>query len=425
MITGNEKVEAEFDFDPRCIQVSDEGWVAAGGVDDNGGSPAASNSNRGRFSLHNPVTGEQHTRMLGELINNAVILYKEPSSSHTNRVLVCNNDWGLYFLEIDNSRVEPLTYMKLKAPLNHAAISPDNKTVLACGDSSDVFLLNPSSDNTGWNVTKTIKTDSDYGFSVAFHPTGMSFGVASQNGNCLLFDMRNTSKPVTCIRSSRFGTQLGAFRCLKFSQGSEDLLFLSEQVERVHVVDLRDVDEHQILSIPPVFSDQETTNSNRQPPSESQLRPSASRHASAIRGLLSLNSDDGPDTCLPSMSELDSNLPPYRHDDMMNGTYRQISTPQDTVVRDYVSYVAGGVSDSSVPATSLLRGFVRGSDEHFRQSPLSRSSVYRYNTSDFGISGLAWSNLHGGTLVVGSDNGLAMWNIDEWARRTFPTYTIR
>jgi hypothetical protein len=99
-------------------------------------------------------------------------------------------------------------------------------------------------------MAQAIETKSDFGFSVEFHSSGVLFGAAFQDGRARLYDIRNLKTELADFVSTRVHESAGALRCLKFTQGPEDLMFLTEQHDRVHIIDLRDFDDHQVLSIP-------------------------------------------------------------------------------------------------------------------------------------------------------------------------------
>lgn len=270
--TGTNSLITEFQFDPRCIQTLGSN-VAVGGVHET--RPNRGPSPKGLFAIHNRETNETISQDLGELINNSIGLYTEPGVAETSQIkaIVCNNDNGLYFTDIDNSRIALTGTIKFPAPLNHASISPSRKTIVVCGDTQQIYLCPRDGDrpylaNTGtgssssgssvrggWQTLETLDTWSEYGFSTGFHSSGVVFGVAFQPGVAQLFDMRNLAEPLTQIYSTRPKEWPGAFRCLKFSQGPDDLLFISEQMGRVHAIDLRNFSNHQILMVPPQLSE--------------------------------------------------------------------------------------------------------------------------------------------------------------------------
>lgn len=258
-------VVTEFDFEPRCIQTYND-VVAVGALQDNGGRTQARNSTRGLFAVHNRHTGLNLSQDIGECINNSISLYSDNPVSDTSQVkaIVCNNDFNLYFVDIDTSRITIAGKTKFKVALNHASISPDRKTIIACGDTQQLYVCHPESGHSAptiinstpyaWSVSDTLDSWSSFGFSTAFHSSGLIFGAAFETGIAHLYDMRNLSQPLTKIYSTRPHQIFGAFRCLKFSQGLEDMVFVSEQMSRVHAIDLRDFDNHQVLTVPKKLS---------------------------------------------------------------------------------------------------------------------------------------------------------------------------
>lgn len=373
LATGKDSVVADLDFEPRCVQATSN-VLAAGGVYDARESRVATGPQKGLFAIRNIHTGETYARDLGSFINNAVSLYESGSEL---KAVVCNNDHSLYFLDIGSDRFAVTETIRLAAPLNHASVSPDRKTVIACGDTPQVAIIHPDEpDHSSWKVSQTFDSGSDLGFSVAFHPAGNMFGVAFQDGTARIYDIRmaGSSKPITEIKSSRPVELNGAFRCMKFSSGPEDLVFLSEQMHRVHAVDLRDFNNHQVLTIPQDFG--------QQPQEEEE----------AIEPIIQ-SYDEVIDTA-------------STHNDHNNNN------------------ASGGGSPQPLPLNSRNHHRRVYADHHsFLQMPASR--YLRYGQNDDGISGLTWSEFGGGSVIVGTDTGIGVWKIDGWSRRTFPAYSIR
>ncbi|KAK9242667.1 hypothetical protein V1506DRAFT_555929 [Lipomyces tetrasporus] len=276
--TGKTAQCAEFAFEPRCLS-SAYGIIAAGGV--RRGQlgityrrPEEDTDNR----VDLPVTMIE----LGGYVNNSVTLFKPGAASVS--ALVCNNDHTLRMLDINDSSYAVIDTLQLPVPLNHASISPDRKSIIACGDSAHLFVFHPEErkrrneasdeatrvDSLGplkWARTATLATSADGGFSTAFSPSGVLFAVASQDGLASIYDSRylsdsssttslstrNVPEPLKYIESTRPREAAGAFRCLKFSTGPENLLLISEQADRVHVVDTRRFEDRQILDISNTF----------------------------------------------------------------------------------------------------------------------------------------------------------------------------
>ncbi|KAK9472219.1 quinon protein alcohol dehydrogenase-like superfamily, partial [Dipodascopsis tothii] len=258
---GGTQTAAEFVFEPRCLAVGGD-VVAAGGVQR---GQFAFGSLRGHYEAGDAdgrdMSAGIHTFELGGFINNSISLFRPGAASV--HALVCNNDHVLRLLDLggdgDYSVVES---HRLPVPLNHSSISPDGRTIVACGDSAEIFVLHPHEPAPGdrrWTHALTLPTSADAGFSTAFSPSGVLFAVASQDGLASVFDTRylapagpaGPTRPLTQVQSSCPGEGSSAFRCLKFSAGAEDLLLVAEQAGRVHVVDTRKLEDRQVLTIPP------------------------------------------------------------------------------------------------------------------------------------------------------------------------------
>ncbi|ODQ65113.1 hypothetical protein NADFUDRAFT_51712 [Nadsonia fulvescens var. elongata DSM 6958] len=210
----------------------------------------------GILSVANISTGEKYSGppSVGGLINNSVSLY-----SRGQRALACNNDNSIYMLSINPAEYSVCEKINFEFPLNHAAISPihgsseGHQTLAVVGDSPDIHFLNQTS--RGWQTTSLIPTDSDYVLSTGFHDNGVLFAVASQNGKARIYDQRKLSNyasgstPLYQISTTRPKLAAGCFRTLKFGKAAEDLLFVSEHNNRVHMLDIRNFENHQVLEV--------------------------------------------------------------------------------------------------------------------------------------------------------------------------------
>jgi len=271
-LLNNDKIGSdkhmEWDYFPKCFSHTRGGIVVTGGLLSSSSKaysmnlPSLSSTDKttksfrtpkGLFSFYNPETEISETVKLGDVINNSVSVYPHASSQYKS--YVCNNDSNLYVVDISGDRLSLDNKMncELNTSLNNVCRSPTNdKLVTVTGDSSSIFLLDPSSNS----KIKTIKTDHDSGFGISYHPNGHLFATAFQDGTCSLFDIRNLSSPLSEIKSTRPGHQAGAFRCCKFANSSvNDFLVILEHVGRVHLFDLRnlgneDTNDHQVIVFP-------------------------------------------------------------------------------------------------------------------------------------------------------------------------------
>ncbi|AGO13719.1 AaceriAGL153Cp [[Ashbya] aceris (nom. inval.)] len=235
---------------------------------------------KGILALYNMENGVSLTYKLGQYINNCVELYQRTSQQYD--LYTCNNDSHLYQCDVSNRGVE-LTrrYSDLKFALNCAAISHDGKTMVVSGDSSKfaVYRQNELSGcfslqydaapewGSKWSRTKCVpryaavdrsefldriydSPGGDNGFYTSYSENDVHMATIFQNGLCLVYDMRKMDTPLAEIPSTRRHAQNGSFRVCKFSRSFDDLLFISEHQSHVHVVDTRNLMNHQVIVIP-------------------------------------------------------------------------------------------------------------------------------------------------------------------------------
>ncbi|SCU89664.1 LAFA_0E19878g1_1 [Lachancea sp. 'fantastica'] len=235
---------------------------------------------KGLLSLYNEESGTSLTYRLGQYINNCVLLH--PRTTQQYDLFACNNDAHLYQCDVSNRGIE-LTrrYSDLKFSLNNAALSHDGKTLITSGDSSKFAIYHQNElsgffslrydsqpqwgssfirikripryampDRSGFVDNIYEVPGGDHGFYTSFSENDMLFATVFQNGTCWVYDARKMESPVAEINSTRKYTQNGAFRVCKFSEGMDDLLFVSEHHGRVHVVDTRNFMNHQVIMIP-------------------------------------------------------------------------------------------------------------------------------------------------------------------------------
>lgn len=257
--TGLTHKVTTFNFSPGCIQTS-RNLIAVGALQQLGQSSHTNPDYHGLFAVHNRQTGTKLSKAIGGCINSSICLYSEAENSQY-KAIISNNDMYLYIVDINNSDIQISTKISFSASLNHASISPDRKTIVACGDFRQLYVCHPeepcrssltavNTTKNNWKVSDELNVSSSYGFSTSFHESGVIFGGAFQDGIANLYDMRNLSHPLTRIYSTRPNNYLGAFRSLKFSQGLHDMVVVSENESRVHVIDVRNFSNHQVLTIP-------------------------------------------------------------------------------------------------------------------------------------------------------------------------------
>ncbi|KAK9462842.1 WD40-repeat-containing domain protein [Lipomyces oligophaga] len=450
--TGRRGKCAEFLFEPRCI-AADHGIVVVGGFQ-RGQLAVTALNDRTSTSTVPPV----HSFELGGYINNAITLFDRGSGNR--RALVCNNDHSLRLLDINQSGHKVLDSLQLPVSLNHSSISPDQKTVIACGDSPHLFILHPeephraslhdlddsssrldglSSSAIGdsperWKQYKTLATSADAGFSTAFNPAGILFAVAAQDGIATVFDSRyfttsehtsssiHTSSPASAsssssvravryssadssplriVQSTRPMESSGAFRCLKFSSGSEDLLLIAEQAGRVHVVDSRRFEYRQVLDIPNLLGPRHLSRW-----ATSQRSGDSSRNSDETRYRAIYNWPS------PELSYQDALRPSRPYGRFFNDS-------------DMRESEAGEIGDEDEDDEIICHDLDTRYGMNFETNDDVRAEYYAESAArEKEISGLAWSPDNGGSIIVGWDGGIGRWPIDRWGRRVFQSYIM-
>lgn len=215
-------------YAPRCLKALGS-TVVCGGVAGKG----VLFLGRGLFSVNN-----EHTITVGKAINNAVLVH--PTATTQLQSHLSNNDESLYTVDVGTRGPTVVDSVHLGMPLNHSALSPDGSTLVATGDGSPVHVLHP-----GTHDRSIIASGCRSGFLVAFSGDGTRFGVCFEDGVAMVYDTRKPLLPQFELRSLR-KDDLGAFRCLKWST-AHDLIAVSEHTERVHIVDARLYDTHQLV----------------------------------------------------------------------------------------------------------------------------------------------------------------------------------
>lgn len=254
---------ARFPYFPRCFGHAEGGVVVTGSVITSssrafsmalgtlfGDHALLRRPQKGLFSVFTPEMTEPLTYKVGEMINNAVALYRRPGGGYS--LFVCNNDANLYTVDISTRGVhaDRQVVCEANSSLNNARLLPDGKLLAVTGDSSLLFMVDALLPQP---VVQRVKTGHGSGFGLLFHSNEVTVAAACEDGLCLLYDMRNMCAPFHEVKLTRAGHQSGAFRCCKFLNSPvHDLLVVLEHAGRVHLVDLRhlDSDHQQVIVFP-------------------------------------------------------------------------------------------------------------------------------------------------------------------------------
>ncbi|KDN45082.1 hypothetical protein K437DRAFT_125804 [Tilletiaria anomala UBC 951] len=161
--------------------------------------------------------------------------------------------------------------------INHSSLSPDRRTLVAVGDSPDVFLYNCDPSGTYSQIAKYQTTDSS--FSTSWHPDGTKFAVGSQDGTVNVWDVRS-SRPIAILSTSLDNSSFrprNAARIVKFSPKG-DMLAFTEHFSHVHIYDTESFTHHQRITLP-MASKLPSGMSHEQidPPRGSESRTASSR----------------------------------------------------------------------------------------------------------------------------------------------------
>jgi len=289
------EVVAKLEFEPNCI-ASGSGILAAGGqsaeLHISPLPPPSQTSSRSSCQAFKPYS----VTLPGSSINNALLIDTITSPVGALRIFVSNNDCTVKVFEVGESgngarRLKGAGFLKLGTAVNHASISPDGRTLLAVGDTNQVFLYNIStgSDTVTFDKIATYGAGADANFSTAFSADGSKFAVASQDGLVTVWDVRSSSElavyrtaprpiagatpipstgapssmhRVTMSRNGSYTRETSLWdankglghgvRALKFSPlGAErELLIFTEHTNNLHAIDARTFTSHSILPIP-------------------------------------------------------------------------------------------------------------------------------------------------------------------------------
>ncbi|ODV86687.1 hypothetical protein CANARDRAFT_230630 [[Candida] arabinofermentans NRRL YB-2248] len=379
----------KFDTSPRCLKEKDGLIVIGAEINSNINNNNNNNSNnsnnissrRGLFGLFNENTNYLENKIVGNLINNDVSIYKLSNNSYKS--IICNNDQNLYLLDINNNGINSKseTKINLGMPLNHSSLSPDQKNLITVGDSPKIILLHPMEENLKNINSKTIiSTNYDSGFSIDWNQSSQLFSVCFQEGINQIYDIRNTTHPIHEIYSTRKSQQNGAFRVTTFTKGTDDFLFISEHQGRIHMIDTRNFNNHTIILLPKQSYDK-STNSFNQPITKS------------YNEVLDLDFESSHTTTTPSSSTqlYHPQLPTHAH--QTEHTLKNASSYNNNLKKGALNYN------------------VQIQDDQY------------YLNSDLNVCGLSILNTLNdqNSVAIGTQDGLICWEIDSWKRRCFPS----
>ncbi|KAF8335161.1 hypothetical protein F5887DRAFT_1063413 [Amanita rubescens] len=323
-------------------------------------------------------------------INNSVVLTNSLGLAYSNessvepRVIVSNNDFTIKLFDVPlrttgskhTRNLKEVGSLKLTVPVNHTSLSPDSRTVLSVGDSSEVFLHHVSGGLPFWLPPNALAAS----FSTAFSADGAKFAVASQEGVVAVWDVRST-KPMKVFQTNKT-TGLGpaaagwsnsaasgwlfedvhfhgggagtvrppgwSVRSVKFGGGiggsGREVLAFTEHSNLMHVVDAKTFETEEIVRVPvargPALTPAPLT------PAATGTRPSSTRTAS--ESSLTSGSRSRP-SGLPSVD--------YRDRELRDIQERRVQRAREIVARRLGRRDSGDGTDSASTSARAGTGY--------------------------------------------------------------------
>ncbi|SPO30042.1 uncharacterized protein UTRI_05881 [Ustilago trichophora] len=154
------------------------------------------------------------------------------------KVMVSNNDQSIKLYKLRPPKSHPgaggriesglpglsrNTTLHYSTAINHSSLSPDQRTLIAVGDTPEVFIHTVSRSGEYTKIA-TYTASSDACFSTTWSPDGSKFAVASQDGVVSVWDVRS-SRRLAAVSTSQASAGSGAARVVKFSPCGRFLAF--------------------------------------------------------------------------------------------------------------------------------------------------------------------------------------------------------
>lgn len=154
------------------------------------------------------------------------------------KVMVSNNDQSIKLYKLRPPKSTPgtggriesglpglsrSTTLQFPTAINHSSLSPDQRTLIAVGDTPEVFIHSVSRSGEHVKVA-TYNASSDACFSTTWSPDGSKFAVASQDGVVSVWDVRS-SRRLAAVSTCQANAGSGAARVAKFSPCGRFLAF--------------------------------------------------------------------------------------------------------------------------------------------------------------------------------------------------------
>ncbi|GMM38944.1 Gid11 protein [Saccharomycopsis crataegensis] len=403
LLTGDTKNVTSGHFPVKCFAESD-GLIISGGS-------KSGDKSQGLVDAYNVHTGTELGFQVGEVINNAVTVDKLNNGQFCS--FVCNNDQNLYKLDISNSAIKLVNKLNIGYQLNYSCLSNDGRMALVSGDSNKITMVSPKSGEVMHRIHTDTKHD-DCGFSMEFQTSDAYFAAAFQSGKTFLYDVRNLQDAIHVFHSTKpEGKTDGAFRHLKFTNGAtDDYLFITEHQGKVHIVDIRNFENHRIITIPTMYEQSSH-------PGDDTNNTNDDDHNKDDNGELIFSSRNiNKPLVVPAMQ------PPSPMDRLnfpIINDYHDVKYTKHIKLQKYYHSSGKVINDYSFPPINSVAGNSNSTQGKYDLSQYSYISDYeQYHDSKYDILGMDWkSNHHGSRLIVAGKSSITKWEIDCWSRRGF------
>lgn len=238
-----EELAAAYGFDPSNVNRSSR-WRSSPASRAAAAAAASSSSSSSFNSTSQPAFTPDAAPIKVMVSNNdqSIKLYKLRPPKHQQHSTNNRIESGLPGLSRD-------TTLHFPTAINHSSLSPDQRTLIAVGDTPDVFIHSVSWSGEHVKVA-TYSASSDACFSTTWSPDGSKFAVASQDGIVSVWDVRS-SRRLAAVSTSQanVASGSGAARVAKFSPCGRFLAF-TEHRNYWGVTDTVTFEETQRVSAP-------------------------------------------------------------------------------------------------------------------------------------------------------------------------------
>ncbi|KAJ3435083.1 wd repeat protein [Anaeramoeba flamelloides] len=206
------------------------------------------------ISVQSLTSQERHSQRYREvgIITGVEIVSKQSGTSTTvnngdTKAFLGNTLGNLDQLNISNERIHMQKRIKFVTRINAFKVKPDTRgsVISVLGNNHLIYLVDNRAQDL--QVEKIVNKHSSC-FAIDWSPNGCHFAIASQLGHAAIFDIRNTKKVLTQIKSNQSNNLLRPVKNVKYSHEGK-LLVLTEDRNMATVIDAREYLEYQEVKI--------------------------------------------------------------------------------------------------------------------------------------------------------------------------------